>query len=159
MRPTNNGHSISLPPLLLTHFAQSLFTMKKLFLTLVCMIVTLAFTSCGSPTPADAAANCIELLKNKDYEAFVETMNIQGKTAEDVQQTKEGLVSMLQQKGDKMYEKKGNIESYTLLNEEISADGQKATVQFEITYGNGSKDNEKLNMILVDGEWKQDVKK
>lgn len=123
------------------------------------MIVTLTFTSCGSPTPADAAANCIELLKNKDYEAFVETMNIQGKTAEDVQQTKEGLVSMLQQKGDKMYEKKGNIASYTLLNEEISADGQKATVQFEITYGNGSKDNEKLNMILVDGEWKQDVKK
>ena len=49
--------------------------MKKLFFVLVCMFAIMA-TSCGggASTPTDAATDCIELIKAKDYEGFVDKL-------------------------------------------------------------------------------------
>ena len=58
-----------------------------------------------------------------------------------------------------MYETVGGIQSYTLVKEEIAEDGNSAKVEFEVTYGDGSKKTEKMNFVLVDGEWKQEIKK
>ena len=55
--------------------------MKKLLFAIVCLMASFTFASCGGSTPADEAANCIELLKNKDYDGFVETINFKGDTA------------------------------------------------------------------------------
>lgn len=137
--------------------------MKKIFIALVCMVAVLAATtSCGggASTPAGAAADCIELLKAKDYEGFVETIKLnENATPEEIEQTKVMYVSLLKDKGAKQMEKKGGIASYTLLSEEIAEDGQTAKVKYEITYGDGSTDTQKFNMVLVDGEWLQEIKK
>lgn len=136
--------------------------MKKLFLSLICMVALLATTSCGggSSTPADAAAECLELIKAKDYEALVETIKMSdNSTPEEIEQTKQMYVALFKEKGEKEMEKKGGIASYTLISEEIAEDGQTAKVEYEVTYGDGSTKKQKFDMILVDGEWKQDANK
>lgn len=135
--------------------------MKKVFLALVCVFALMA-TSCGgnSVTPAGAAAECIELIKAKDYEGFVETIKMsENATPEEIEQTKQMYVSLFKEKGEKQMEKKGGIESYTLVSEEIAEDGQTAKVKYDVTYGDGSTDTQKFNMVLVDGKWMQEVKK
>jgi hypothetical protein len=135
--------------------------MKKLFVAVMCMGAMLATTSCGggASTPAEAAADCIELMKDKDYEGFVETIKVEADTPEEAKQGKEMLVAMLKEKGDAMMEQKQGIASYTLVSEEVAEDGQTAKVVYDVTYGDGSTDKQKFDMVLVDGEWKQDLKK
>ncbi len=135
--------------------------MKKLFFVLVSVFALMA-TSCSgdSATPAGAAAECIELIKAKDYEGFVETIKMsENATPEEVEQVKQMYVSLFKEKGDKQMEKKGGIDSYTLVSEEIAEDGKTAKVKYDITYGDGSVDTQKFDMVLVDGVWKQEVKK
>ncbi|MBR5898613.1 MAG: DUF4878 domain-containing protein [Muribaculaceae bacterium] len=134
--------------------------MKKLFFALVCMFAAMVVTSCGgSATPADAAADCIELMKAQDFEGIVESMYFGDITAEEQAQAKEMYVAMFNEKGAKQLEKLGGISSYALVSEEIAEDGQTAVVKYDITYGDGSVKNQKFNMVLVDGEWKQSAKK
>ena len=134
--------------------------MKKLFFALVCVFATMVVTSCGdSATPADAAADCIELMKAQDFEGIVESMYFGDMTAEEQAQTKEMYVAMFNEKGAKQLEKLGGISSYALVSEEIAEDGQTAVVKYDITYGDGTVKNQKFNLVLVDGEWKQSAKK
>ena len=136
--------------------------MKKLFLSLVCMFALLATTSCGekASTPADAATECLELVKAQNYEAFVETIKMSDKvTAEEIEQTKQMYVALFKEKAEKEITKKGGIASYTLVKEEIAEDGQTAKVEFDVTYGNGTTKKQKFDMILVDGKWMQNANK
>lgn len=136
--------------------------MKKLFLSLVCMIALITISSCGgsSATPSDTAKEWIELIKAKDYESFVETIQPNEKaTPEEAEQTKQMYLSLFKDKGDKQIEKKGGIDSYSILSETIAEDGKTAKVEYEIVYGNGKKDKQSFDMVLVDGKWKQSVKK
>ena len=136
--------------------------MKKIFLSLVCMVALLATTSCGgsSATPSDSAKEWIELIKAKDYEGFVETIQPSEKaTPEEAEQAKQMYLSLFKDKGDKQIEKKGGIASYSILSETISEDGKTAKVECEIVYGNGKTDKQSFDMVLVDGKWKQTIKK
>ena len=45
------------------------------------------------------------------------------------------------------------------VSEEIAEDGKTAKVAYEIVYGDGSKEEQKFDMVLVDGAWKQEIKK
>ena len=63
------------------------------------------------------------------------------------------------ERGGKQMEQKGGITSYTLASEEIAEDGKTAKVAYETTYGDGSTDKMKLDLILVDGEWKPTINK
>ena len=80
-------------------------------------------------------------------------------TPEEIEQAKQMYVSLFKDKGEKQMEKKGGIESYTLVSEELAEDGKTAKVKYDVTYGDGSVDTQKFNMVLVDGEWKQEMKK
>lgn len=56
-------------------------------------------------------------------------------------------------------EKKGGIDSYSILSKTIAEDGKTAKVEYEIVYGNGKKDKQSFDMVLIDGKWKQRIKK
>ena len=128
--------------------------MKKiLFMSLAAIAMVLCMASCGSkPTPTSITKDCIESIKNGDYKAFAETLNVGDEEKAQFQQ-------LLEEKGKKAIEKKDGIVGYEILSEEISEDGLKATVEAEIEYGNGKKDKSKFRYELVDGEWKQVIKK
>ena len=133
--------------------------MKKLLFALVCFVASLTFASCGAPTPADEAAKWLELIKAKDYKGFVETIKFKDEDPAKVEKQKEFYCSMFEQKADKTFDKKGGIDSYNLVSKEISEDGSKAKVKFELTYGDGSKDDASFDMVLVDGKWMNEVNK
>ena len=133
--------------------------MKRLSFMLSCVCAFFLMASCGAPSPADEAARCIDYLMEKDYVAIVETINVKGDTPEKQQASKQQLLELMEQKGDHMYEQKGGIASYSLVSEQISEDGMKAKVEYEVTYGNGAKEVEKFSMVMVDGVWKQDISK
>lgn len=129
--------------------------MKKIAFIFSALFIAVAiFTSCGQPaTPSSITADCIEYVKAGDYEAYVNTYNA---TDEEKAQLKE----LFEQKGNAMIEENGGIESYEITEEQISEDGQKATVKFSITYGNGEvKKSNKFHFEKVDDEWKQVAKK
>lgn len=120
-------------------------------IALVAMV--LCFASCGKPeTPATIAEECIENIKNGDFDAFVETIDAD-------EETKSQFKQLFEAKGKEMIEKSGGIASYKIVSEEISEDGKTAKVKAEIEYGNGKKKDEKFNFVNVDGKWKQVIKK
>ena len=91
--------------------------------------------------------------------AKMRTINFKGETQEEIDQQKQFFLELLTKKVDEMYEQSGGIESYTLVSEEIAEDGNTAKVVYEITYGDGTKKNETINLINVDGAWKQEINK
>ena len=134
--------------------------MKKLFFAFVMMFAVFAMTSCGGQaTPADAAKECIELLKTKDFKALVETIDYSQMKAEEQEQAKQMFLAMFDEKGSKMIDEKQGIVSYTLVSEEIAEDGKSAKVKYDITYGDGTTQTQIFELVLVDGVWKQQVKK
>ena len=107
--------------------------MKKLFfisLAAIAMIVCMASCGGSKPTPSSITQDCIEYMKNGDYKAFVETLNVNDEQKAQFQQ-------LLEAKGKEAIEKQKGIVAYQIVSEEISEDGLKATVKAEIEYGNG----------------------
>ena len=68
---------------------------------------------------------------------------------------KEQLVALLREKGTKAMEKKQGLKSYEVLSEEISEDGNSATVKMKMVYGDGSEDTQDLKLVKNDdGDWR-----
>lgn len=135
--------------------------MKKLLFVLVCVFAIMA-TSCGggSSTPTDATSDCLELIKAKDYEGFVKSLKMKDSaTPEEIEQAQQMYLALFKEKVDKQIEKKGGFASYSILSEEISEDGATAKVKYEIAYGDGSTDNQTMDLVCVNGEWKPEIKK
>ncbi len=132
--------------------------MKKLFLIASCLFAMVLATSCGgsgASTPADEALKCVKMLQDGNYEALVEEIQFdEDATAEEVEQSKQMLLAMAKDKGAKQIEEKGGITSYEVVEETIAEDGQTAKVKVAVTYGNGKTENEKYDLVNVDGTWK-----
>ena len=67
---------------------------------------------------------------------------------------------MLQGKLEKSIKEKGTIKSYKVVNEEISEDGDKAVVTFEVSYEDGKTDSTAVQLVKdKDGKWWLDLGK
>lgn len=117
------------------------------------MAVAFCSMSCSKPTtPASLAGDCVEYLKAGDFASFVETLDA-------TEEQKAQFLQLFEEKGKKSFEKKGGIVGYEIVSEELSEDGQSATVVVAIEYGNGNKENSTLHFAKVDEVWKQVIKK
>ena len=74
--------------------------------------------------------------------------------AEEVEQSKAMIASLLKEKAAPQFEKKGGIKNVEALSETIAEDGKSAVVELKITYGDGSEETEKAEMKLDGDEWK-----
>ena len=63
------------------------------------------------------------------------------------------IVSMLKEKVSKEYEKKDGLKSIEIISEEISEDGNTATVKIKQTYGNGETHDATQSNVKRDGKW------
>lgn len=125
--------------------------MKRIaFIIATIVLVGMSFTSCSKPsTPASITADCVEYVQDGNYAAYVNTFN-------STEEEKAQLQELFEKKGKELIEKQGGIESYEILEEKISEDGQKAVVTVKITYGNGEVDDSKFKFVKVNDEWKQE---
>ena len=135
--------------------------MKKTFFSLFAvMAMTLMMFSCGGGgnTPTKVVEKSIKYIQDKDYAAYVDL--IEFKEEQNSKEDKEQFVEFLEGKFEMTLEKKQGLASYEIISEEISEDGNSAVVVANITYGDGSSDEDKMKLIKnAEGEWKISMNK
>ena len=137
-------------------------TMKKsVFGILALVVMAVCFWSCGGGnTPTKVVENSIEYVKAKNYEAYVDLIQIEEKKGKTVEEQKEQLLALLQGKLGPTLDKKQGIASCEILSEEIAEDGNTAVVKAKITYGDGTTDDQKFKLVKnADGDWRLDAQK
>ena len=116
--------------------------MKKVFYFSLMVMTMFLMTACSSSGPGDAMKKYGNYLIKGDYEKFVDGLAFDESVgAEKMKEQKDGLVSMLKEKVSKEYEKKDGLKSIEIISEEISEDGNSATVKI--------KQSEKLTYLLT----------
>lgn len=136
--------------------------MKKLMSFVIAVFAILAFTACSSNSPKDVAEKAMKCIVNQDYKGYVDLVYLQdeNKSKEDVDKAKAQLVELLQNKGEKSIKENEGVESFEVTKEEISEDGNSATVDLNITYKNGKTDDTTVKLCKdKNGKWWIDLGK
>lgn len=123
--------------------------MKKT-IAFVCAIVTVAafaITGCRKNTPSDYVNTVYTAMKNKDFKTVVEMMPGMDTVTED---EKEGTIEMM-----KLFDGfSGGVTDFKILSEDISADGKKATVRIQVTYGTGEIEEDEAYLEKTKKGWR-----
>lgn len=136
--------------------------MKKLMSFVIAVFAILAITACSSNSPKDVAEKAMKCIVNQDYKGYVDLVYLQdeNKSKEDVGKAKAQLVELLQNKGEKSIKENEGVESFEVTKEEISEDGNSATVDLNITYKNGKTDDTTVKLCKdKNGKWWIDLGK
>ena len=129
--------------------------MKKLVIVLAVIAMAFGMSSCtkkGAATPTDATKAYYELLKKGDFKSAVQSTYDYNKemTAEE----KESVDAMLDLTASKIQEamnEKGGMSTFEVGAESI--EGETATVDVKITYGNGEEENKTETLMKVGDKW------
>lgn len=128
----------------------------------IAVFAILAITACSSNSPKDVAEKAMKCIVNQDYKGYVDLVYLQdeNKSKEDVDKAKAQLVELLQNKGEKSIKENEGVESFEVTKEEISEDGNSATVDLNITYKNGKTDDTTVKLCKdKNGKWWIDLGK
>lgn len=128
----------------------------------IAVFAILAITACSSNSPKDVAEKAMKCIVNQDYKGYVDLIYLQdeNKSKEDVDKAKAQLVELLQNKGEKSIKENEGVESFEITKEEISEDGNSATVDLNITYKNGKTDDTTVKLCKdKNGKWWIDLGK
>ena len=121
-----------------------------------------AFTACGGGnSPKDVAEQAKKAVKDKDAKTLVDLFDTADfeEEGESVQEQKDMLVAMYQEKLDEMPQTNA-VKSYETLSESIAEDGNTATVDMKIEYENGKTDTDVVKLKKdANGDWKLDMDK
>jgi hypothetical protein len=116
-----------------------------------------SFAGCGGvgDTPSGITKSIYSQWQSGNYEKGLEILTShldsdKTPTAEERKQFIDGFAA----KARETMDKRGSIKSFSVSDEVISADGTTATVETKVTYGNGETDENKLDFIKKDGQWK-----
>lgn len=136
--------------------------MKKLMSFVLAVFAIIALAACSSNSPKSVAEKAMKSIVDKDYKTYVDLIYFDKakESPEKVEKAKEQLREMLQGKLEKSIKEKGTIKSYKVVNEEISEEGDKAVVTFEVSYEDGKTDSTAVQLVKdKDGKWWLDLGK
>jgi hypothetical protein len=125
--------------------------MKKIA-SLVMAFAVMTLVSCGGGggnTPTKTVKNYFDDIKAGKYEKAMEYYN--------VDESGMAQLKMLAGKHEEAMNEKGGITSTEIISETISEDGETATVEAKVTYGNGTVEENTFKLVKADGEWKLDL--
>ena len=126
--------------------------MKKIIGFIAMAAIVLVMAACGGDnSPKGVAEQAVKCRQDKDYEGYVDLMQITEKEGQDVAETKQGIADLLRSKAESTLDKKGGIKSYEILSETVADDGNSAVVQIKVTYGNGEEKTDDMKMVKSDG--------
>ena len=130
--------------------------MKKLLGIIALFIAVFTMSSCSDNSPKGVAKKAISCMQAKDWNGYVDLLYFDKEEGKDIDKEKEQLAALFKEKGEKELNKQGGIKSYEIVSEEISEDGNTATVTVKIVYGDGTeKNNEEIKMKKdANGDWK-----
>lgn len=133
--------------------------MKKKFLFVAFAFVAMfGLVSCGgkADTPEAAAEKYMDCIKGADWEGMLDLAYFDEKMSdEEVANAKKIALPMFEVAGDKKLKEKDGIKDYEVKDVDLNKDEDKATVEVKVTYGDGSKDTERVRVVKTDDEgWK-----
>ena len=134
--------------------------MKKVFYFSLMVMAMFMMAACSSSSsPGDAMKKYSNYLIKGDYEKFVDGIALDdSETADKLKEQKAGFVALLRDKVGKEYEKMGGLKSIEILSEEISEDGNTATVKIKQTYGNGETQEGLVIGSVEHDTWKSAIR-
>ncbi|WP_298015891.1 DUF4878 domain-containing protein [uncultured Parasphingopyxis sp.] len=123
--------------------------MKNLFkfFAPVLFAVAAACSGGGGGGPGDVVEDFNMALAEGDVDAAIE--HIQPSQRDAVRPKLEMVAPM----AASQLEAQGGIDSIEVTNEEISEDGNTATVSYTVTFGNGETSEDQDTLTMVDGTW------
>jgi hypothetical protein len=133
-------------------------TMTKFLSVLVVAAAVAMFTvNCGggADTPAGIENMMYSQFQKGNYEKAVEILvdHIDSKKAPSDEEKKMTMVALTEKTKQSLDAKQG-VKSYEVVKEEISEDGESATVETKVVYGDGSESTEKTKYVRKEGAWK-----
>ena len=118
--------------------------MKKLIVILCAFVAVFGLTSCKSSSPSDTVKAYYKALQAGDYEKALSYTDI---TDQEV----------IQKQIEKCKELDFKVVDFEILSENVSEDGNSATVEVKtsVTFeGETDEATQKLKLVKVDGKWK-----
>jgi hypothetical protein len=132
--------------------------MKNVKCFFIATTLALFTVSCGSDgnSPAGIEKAMYTQLQKGNYEKAVEILfdNLDNGKEDVNTDEKAEAIKAFAGKAKKSDEAKGGIKSFEIIEEKISEDGNSATVETKITYGNGTEDTNTSKYVKKDGKWK-----
>ena len=104
----------------------------------------------GGNSPAGVSKSFLLKVERGDTEAAAKMFEgMENATEEEMQKSK-----ALLDESSKEIALKGGVKKVDVLNETISEDGQNASVEMKVTYGNGEEDESTTKLIKTEDGWK-----
>lgn len=127
----------------------------KMFLS-IAMMAVLTLSSCNGNSPTDTAEKAAKCMQDGNYDGLADLVYIEEKEGEDIESQRKMISGLIGSLSSKTIDKKQGIRSYEVTGEEISEDGETATVRMDITYGDGSEKKDDVTSLRKDkdGKWK-----
>ena len=130
--------------------------MKQILSFLSLALVALAFVSCNSNSPEAVVQEYVADLQAGKYEEAIALFYFK-KNLTDAD--KQQYVSMMKDKWGKEIEKKGGITGVDITDVAVAEDGNTATVNYTLRYGDGTTKDQHTGLVKVDDKWKMDAGK
>ena len=125
--------------------------MKKILSFLSLVLVALTFVSCNSNSPEAVVQEYVADLQTGKYEEAIDLFYFRKElTDKDKQQ----YISMMTEKWGKEIDKKGGITGVDITDVAVAEDGNTATVNYTLKYGDGSTKDQNTSLVKVDDKWK-----
>ena len=112
-------------------------------------VAALAVTACGAPGPGKTVEQFYRAVESGRVDAATDMLSIADAEMAAIASAK--LAAAFERERARFAEA-GGIESIEVLSEEI--DGNRATVNVRMIFGNGAEDEEGHDLVQVDGRWK-----
>lgn len=130
--------------------------MKKIIYFSLFVFTLCIVTACStSESAADAAKKYAEYVATGEYDKFMESIAFEDNaTLQQVEERKNIMLTIFNDQVKKKVEEKGGIQQTQIASEVKSPDGTTASVMIMQTYGDGSMENTKFDMVKKDGVWK-----
>lgn len=139
--------------------------MKNLIKTALLLVVAVAMCACsGGNTPSAVAEKAMKCIIDEDYEGYVDLIYMNEKAEMDkekLDEQKKQYAAMLKEKMTKSAEKRGKkMKSAKAQSEEISENGEKATVTMLVKYDNDTEETDDIKLRKdKTGNWRIDAGK
>ncbi len=125
----------------------------KIYATLLILGVAFSFNSCTSEAsvPGEAIVKAYDFMKNKQFEKTAKMyISDDGEIFSKEEAKKmESLAAM----AFEQFEEKDGIKNVEITEETIAEDGKSAIIKFIVHFNNGETDNEKVDLLNIDGKW------
>lgn len=123
-------------------------------LSLLLLLLTSITTACDkTSTPSGTLQTAFDYAIADDFQSFAELVYIDEKDPQKVKLMQTQLASFLKAANAEQKKTKENIVKADIRKEEISDDGNTATVEFLATYANGDTLVDTQKMLKKDGKW------